>query len=1105
MKKLGIIALFLFLSIGLAIAQTKVVRGSVVDEHKEPIIGASVSVKGTTTAVMTDVDGKFTISVSSNVKSLHFTYIGYKEVDVPITPNMSVQMELASTELTEVVVTGMTSVDKRMFTGSADRLSAENIKLDGLSDVSRALEGRSAGVSVQNVSGTFGAAPRIRVRGATSIYGTSKPLWVVDGVILDDVVDIGSDDLTSGDAITLISSAIAGLNADDIETFDILKDGSATSIYGARAMAGVIVITTKKGKAGMHSINYTGEFTTRLIPNYSEFNIMNSQEQMGVYKDMEEKGWLTFADVFRKSDSGVYGKMYQLMNTPSSVPGQFMLANTPEAKNAYLKGGEYRNTDWFDELFQLNVMQQHSVSISSGSEKSSTYASLSALLDPGWYKKSSVSRYTGNINTLFNITKNLSFNIITSGSYRKQKAPGTLAANVDAVYGEIRRDFDINPYSYALNASRTLDANEQYTRNYAPFNILNELDNNYMDIDVVDLKFQAEIKWKVKPQFELSLLGAVRYVSTGMHHHIKDKSNQAEAYRSMGDATIIDKNPYLYSNPDNRYALPITILPSGGIYQRTDNKRLSYDLRPSFLWRQTFSDKHYFQFLGAMELRTSDANSTWFNGWGMQYDMGEIPFYVYEFFKKGVESNTSYYSLSNKRSRDVAFIGSANYSFDHRYSLQGSFRYEGSNKMGLATSARWLPTWNVGVAWNASEEKFVKDALPFVSHLKLSTSYSLTGERGPANVTNSLPVISSTIPYRPFASIKENGLYIADLENSELTYEKKHELNIRFESGFLNNRFNLVFEWYKRNNYDLIGSISVPGIGGVVNKMANVAEMKGGGYEVTLGTHNIMTKDFKWRTDFILGKATTEVTKLDTRATVMSLISGSGFTMVGYPSRGLFSIPFAGLDEKGLPTLRNEKGEISSTDVNFQERIKKDYLIYEGPTDPKYTGSLQNNFTYKNLSLNVFMTYAFGNVIRLDPYFRAYYTDLSAMPKEFKNRWTLPGDEARTNIPVILSARQYHENSSYQVGYNAYNYSDVRIAKGDFIRLKEVSLTYNFPTSLLKKYDRIKRLSLKLQATNLFLLYADSKLNGQDPEFFRSGGVAAPLPRQFTFTVRLGL
>ena len=161
--------------------------------------------------------------------------------------------------------------------------------------------------SLENVSGTFGTAPKIRVRGATSIYGSSSPLWVVDGVIMEDAVKVSADDLSSGDATTLISNAIAGLNPDDIESFQVLKDGSATSIYGARAMAGVVVITTKKGRAGRSSINYTGEFSYRLKPSYSNYNICNSQEQMGIYKEMAAKGWLEMASLVNGSTSGLYG------------------------------------------------------------------------------------------------------------------------------------------------------------------------------------------------------------------------------------------------------------------------------------------------------------------------------------------------------------------------------------------------------------------------------------------------------------------------------------------------------------------------------------------------------------------------------------------------------------------------------------------------------------------------------------------------------------------------------------------------------------------------------------------------------------------------------
>ena len=407
------------------LAQTKVASGTVFDSNREPVIGASVTVKGTTVGAITDINGKFSLSVPENVTKLTFTYVGHETLEVTISDNMEVYMKSSSIEIAEVVVTGMNVVDKRMFSGSADRLKADDIKLSGIADVSRALEGRSAGVSVQNVSGTFGSAPRIKVRGATSIYGDSKPLWVLDGVIMDDVIDVGADDLSSGDPATLISSAIAGLNAEDIETFDILKDGAATSIYGARAMAGVIVITTKKGKAGRSSINYTGEYTIRLKPSYSDFNIMDSQEQMGFYKELESKGWLNYADVYRRADSGVYGYMYKLINQYEEN-GMFSLSHREEFKSKYLQTAEYRNTDWFDELFSNSLLHNHSVSISSGTDKTSFHSSLSAMFDPGWYKKSKLKRYTGSLNVTHEINKKVSVNTILNASYRSQVAPGTV-------------------------------------------------------------------------------------------------------------------------------------------------------------------------------------------------------------------------------------------------------------------------------------------------------------------------------------------------------------------------------------------------------------------------------------------------------------------------------------------------------------------------------------------------------------------------------------------------------------------------------------------------------------------------------------------------------
>ena len=1112
-----IITMLLFVC---ASAQMKV-TGVVYEEPGMGAIGANVVAEGTTVGTVTDFDGFFELNVPAGVKNLVISYMGYKTVTVAVKENVNVTLESDTEQLEEVVVTGMVKQDKRLFTGATTKLEADETVLSGVADVSRSLEGRAAGVSVQNVSGTFGTAPKIRVRGATSIYGASKPLWVVDGVVLEDAVEMDADDLSSGDATTLIASAISGINAEDIESFQILKDGSATSIYGARAMAGVIVVTTKKGKAGQSKLSYTGEITYRQVPSYNDYNICNSQEQMGIYQEYERKGWLEYSSLYAAKNSGVYGRMYALIDAAKG--GGTGLANTPEAKNVYLRQAETRNTDWFAELFNQTVMHNHSVSFTTGTDRARVYASLSAMQDPGWYKASSVSRFTGNMNASYDLLpatskQKLTASIATMGSYRKQMAPGTISSQTDPISGAVSREFDINPVSYAMNTSRAMDPSETYRRNYCDFNILDELENNYIDIKVTDLKFQGDINWKPIRGLEVAALAAIRYQSSRQEHNIKDESNQARAYRAgidPEDATIRDSNPYLYSDPDDPLALPETVLPKGGIYNLTEYSLLSTDFRATISYNADLGKNgdHIISLFGGGELNSTDRQYTWFRGWGYQYNNGGVPYLDYRLFKQSQEENSVYYSNDFTYYRNLAFFGMATYSYKGRYTINGTLRYEGTNKLGKSRQARWLPTWNVSGAWNAHEEAWWYPTFGKAwTYASLKGSYSLTADRGPAGVTNSLAVFSSFTPFRPSTTASETGIQLYDLENSELTYEKKHELNIGVAFGFIDNRINVEFDWYRRNNFDLIGYVQTMGVGGATTKLANDATMKSTGCEFTISTTNIKTNDFKWTTDWIFGWAQNEITKLDSRSQVYQLVNGYG-RMEGRPVGALYSIPFAGLTEEGLPTFFFDAehtqvvGPENYGDIYFQEYENVDYLKYEGSIDPTITGSFGNTLTWKGLKLNVFFTYSFGNVLRLDnlcPVYSSDYSDLAASMKEMKNRWMVPGDEQVTTIPAIATVRQMREINALNNAYSEYNYSTERVAKGDFIRLKELSLAYDLPKKYFEGQKAVSSFGVKLSATNLWLAYADKKLNGRDPEYYNTGGVSSPNPRQFTLTVKLG-
>lgn len=1080
--------------------------GKVVDDNNFPVPGVTVLEKGTKNAVATDFNGAFEIRVPQGAV-LVFSYLGFqtREIVTGNNQNISVKLALEVSSLDEVVLTGYQKINRKLFTGSATVIKAEDALVKGATDVGRMLQGKAAGVQVQNVSGTFGASPKIRVRGASSIYGNSNPLWVVDGVVLEDVIEVSADDLSSGNAVTLIGSSIAGLNADDIETFQILKDASATAIYGARAMNGVIMVTTKRGKSGQIRMNYSSELTMKAKPSYSQFDIMNSQEQMGVYLDMQDKGLLNHSDISRAANGGVFNKMYNLIYDYDPSAGTFALENTELARNAYLRKAEMRNTNWFNELFKNSIQQNHSLSLTGGTDRSSFYASISYFNDPGWTISDKVDRFTANMNSTIKLNDRVEVNINTNNSLRIQQVPGALDREMDVVSGQYNRNFDINPFSYALNASRTMGARDEdgnyewYKMNHAPFSILNESLNNYIDLDYLDSKIQASIKVKVMDGLDVNALGALRYVKTTREHKITENSNLSNAYRAAEDATIRENNKFLYQDPDNPSALPEVVLPVGGFYNRDDNTLLNYYFRLTGQYNKVFKDKHNVNALVGQEIRYSDRTSSYNRGYGYQWGKGGTPFVDYRILKQILESGFQYYGMNNNYDRFAAFFSTFGYSFDNRYTVNLTGRYDGSNRLGQSKSARWLPTWNVSGAWHVDREEFMSD-VDYISRLNLRATYGLTASMGPAS--SAAAVYLNEISFRGYLPEKENQIVIAGLENKDLTWEKQYETNIGFDLGVFGNRISLSSDFYLRKGFDLIGFVRTSGIGGELVKAANYADMKSHGIEFTLNTKNVVGNDFNWSSNLTFARNKNEITRLGSTPRVIDLVKEEGGALKGYPVNSLFSIPFKGLDEQGFPTFQNSEGQIVSRGVDFQGR-DVDYLKYEGSIDPTFSGGLENTFKYKNFSLGVFLTYQGGNKIRLTPSFSSKYSDVQSMSTDLLDRWMIPGDENYTNIPTIPSARQLRENFYLTQAYNAYNYSNVRVADGGFVRLKDVTLNYTFKKNVLKALN-VNSLQAKFTASNLLLLYSDSKLNGQDPEFFRAGGVAMPVPKQFTFSFNVG-
>jgi len=1083
---------------------TTIVRGKV-SGAEEGIILPEVSVENLVThrGTFTNSQGEFSIGAHKG-DSLRFTYAGKAPRTVIFRGEKFVEVQLSEGDraLSEVVVTGYQTIDKKKFAGAAATVKMDEIKMNGQTDISRMLEGRAAGVSIQNVSGTFGTAPKVRVRGATSINGDNKPLWVVDGVVLEDIVNISNDQLSSGDPTTLLGSAVAGLNANDIESFEILKDAAAAALYGARAMNGVIVITTKKGRTGKPSVNYTGNFSSYLKPGYYDYDIMNSGDQMSVLAELERKGSLN-ANILDRADNGVFGKMYEMLNQVNP-DGSFALPNTLSARRQFLERYAKANTDWFNILFRNNFIQEHSIAISSGTERSQSYFSTSFYDDNGWTVADKVKRYTLNFRNNYRFSDRLSADFTTVGSVRQQRAPGALTRQSNPVFGTYDRDFDINPFSYALNTSRTLTeydqtgAREYFRRNFAPFNILTELANNYIDLNVIDLRLQGGLNYKITPDLKWEFVGALRYVKSSQEHQITENSNMANAYRAAGNSTIRDNNKFLYRDPDSPNAQPVVVLPYGGFYNRVEDQLVSYDFRNSLSYNKTFGI-HTISLLAGQQVKYADRQNFSNTGYGYQYDNGGVPFIDYRILKQTIELNFPYYGMSKDYDRFVAFYATGTYTYNSKYNLTGTVRYDGSNRLGKSPRARWLPTWSVAGSWNVEQEKFMEN-VSWVDALTLRASYGLTASMGPA--TNSSIVLKNITTNRTYLTERESVIQLANLENSELTWEKLYTANLGVDATLFNKFLNVSVDVYHRNSFDLISLVKTSGVGGEPYKAANYADMESEGAELLVGALIVNNKTWKWRANVTAGYNTNKITNAKNEPLIWDLVAAEGGNKQGYPVRSLFSLNFKGLDHNtGVPQFIDETGKMNSA-VYLQDQ-NTGYLVYEGPVDPKLTGGLLNSVSYKDFTLSAFITYQAGNKIRLYPAFKNSYSDLDAMPKEFYDRWEMPGDEKYTNIPSILGAFEQSQLAG-STPYNNYNYSTARVARGDMVRLKNVSLTWQVPAKTVKKLG-VSNLALSAVANNPWLIYSDKKLHGQDPEFFNTGGVAQPVQKQFTFSVKLGI
>lgn len=1075
------------------VGQYVTVSGRVFDAEGRGILGVSITDIDTKNGTKSDSDGRFTIRVSKIGSILKFTLVGHKSIQEISSANMQVKMSSVTQDIDEVIVTGFQKIDKSKFTGSVSQVKKENIDRSGAIDVSRMLQGAAAGVSVQNTSGTFGSTPKIRIRGNSSISANQEPLYVINGVPITSPSNVAVSQLYSGDPSSVLSSAIAGLNAQDIEDIQILKDGSATALYGTRAANGVISITTKKGFYNSRNINFSSALSLGLKPNVNQFNLMNSSQEMQLYKEMYDRGYLSNANW--PSSTGAFTETYK----------QLALRNLT-LNEAYLElnRSTNSNTDWFDVLFKNNLVQEHSLSFSGGGDKHTYYTSGSYAKDNGQALGFNMDRFTADIRTVFNITPKFDLDLNINWNYRNQNTPGTSDATTK--YSDVTRSFDINPFMYAMRASRAMypyqsdGSYKYYTENLAPFNIVQELNENFNQIRAQEVRAMIKPTIKIFRNLRYDGTFSIRKSNNSYNHIVTERSNVSNAYRVDYNDVLRNENSFLYQDPNNQFAFKETILPQGGFLIARNNWQSFWNIRNQLNFSEKFGE-HKIGLLAGNEIEETYIDREYSKATGYLHYGGKIINPSRLAMIQAVNTDDRTYISSFERRRNVGFYASAQYTFNDRYNLETSVRLDGSNMFGKMVRSKFLPNYSLGAAWNIDREKFF-EKLNFngkIEYLKLRASYALRGNSFDGSPMRNAAYKNLT---RLDATNNDQGINISSPELYNLNWEKDYIMNYGLDIGLFK-RFTLVLEYYSRKNKDLVIPLNIAQEEGFTSKTINLGDMTNRGVDITFGIKNILDKPhFIWDANFIYGFVKNKLVSGELQSSQLTQITrATGYPLVGYPLEGLYAFRFAGLNSDGQQTFY--KGDEVTSGLLNTERDRS-FVTYMGPRQPIGTGSLSNSFQYKGFELRVFVTYSYGHKVFTKAVAERNYNDSQAKSGDLNYRWQTIGDENFTNIPGLVSTIQrIHLGSISTIDEVAYNRSNFRVADASNVRLAEVMLSYDIGKVLNKKWAGLKTGKIMLSANNIHY-WASGRLRGVDPDLYLTGGTALPNPRSYTFRLVLG-
>ncbi|WP_236025707.1 SusC/RagA family TonB-linked outer membrane protein [Algoriphagus oliviformis] len=1031
-------------------AQREKISGTVRDESGMGLPGVTVLVEGTTTGTVTDIDGNFSIEASEG-QALIFSFIGLQRQRIVVgsATLMDVVMRTEENNLEEFVVVGYGTLQKKDITGSVSAISSEELKDQPVVSVDQAIAGRLAGVVVTQATGAPGGGASVRIRGAGSLSAGNEPLYVVDGFPVTNDFDQRNNPLNT-------------INPNDIDNIQVLKDASATAIYGSRGSNGVILITTKSGKNGMSKIDFS--ISTGVQQVEKTLDVLNATDFAYYVNESRNNAWVNSGPGRSASD-------------PNSVRLNNVMYLLPEVLSNPESLGE--GTNWQDEIFRTASMSNYQLNFSGGNEKTKYFVSGGYMSQEGVIINSDLERYSFRVNVESQMNKRVKVgaNITPSYTFSNQSLAEGNWQGGGIIQSAITAAPHLTPYDEFGN----------YTKITGQGIGLSEVDN--------PVKIAKEY---FHQQQNLRLLGT-SFAEFSLIDNLK--------FKALVGADIRNFREDIFSssiiNPNSVNATK----PAVGTNATSQTRNWLSEFTLSY--NKSIGKHHFDAVLGyTVQQESLDVNRMT----GTNFANDNIKTINAAGLISSATSTKEEWAL-------ISYLARVNYNYDDRYLLTATFRRDGSSRFG--EDNRWGSFPSVSLGWRISEEQFMED-VSWLSELRLRTSYGLTGNNFITNYGSIGLTSIENYPLGMNGGTVSNGIRLSNIPNSTLGWERNSQADLGIEIGLLQNRIYASADYYNKITSDLLLNVPVPTLTGYSTALQNIGEIQNKGFEFTVTSRNTVGK-LKWTTDLNFSTNNIEVRALGpdgspiisrqatsasapTHITEIGSAPGSFF---GYNVIGVYQnqeeVDSSPVILNGNGTVQSKPGQLKFEDVNGDGVINANDRRVLGSPFPDFTWGMTNSFTYKNIDFAFTLQGVQGfEVLNLARRYYGNYAGSYNVLSSASNGWMSESDRGDGVSPMI--DRNFNGYAGSTVVNNV---TSLFVEDGSFLRIRNITLGYNLPASLLEKAKLSSaRFSFTVQNAYTFTDY-----EGYNPEVSAQGGSPLvpgvdaggyPLARTFMFGLNVG-